>query len=130
MFFVVYYFLNRPSCGEDSEAVAYARSLSSERLERLYHDMELFSRNKKVPMTGYQTYNEEAYVPDEFADLDVALVRPRDGNIMVEGCFDHYIYLKFEGVGRLSRQADKKRIILNWGEHPPHAGSEILWSGE
>lgn len=104
-----------PSCQEDSEAVAYARSLSTERLARLYRDMELYSHREDILLDGYQFGDERYEVPKEFSDLKVRKIRPKDGNIMVEGCFDHYIYLTFKSVGRLAKPGEKKKIILNWG---------------
>ena len=117
-----------PSCNEDSEAVAYARSLSQERLSKLYTDMKQFSTKDDIPIDGYRINRDEGEVPIEFADLQVVKVRPSDGNIMIEGCFDHYIYLKFSGIGYRSKLGDKKEIILNWGEHPPNTGTQVLWS--
>ena len=119
---------NMPSCGENSEAVSYARSLSKERLSKLYTDMELYSKVPDQPIDGYHAYQENAFVPKEFEDLKVAKIRPREGNIMIEGCFDHYVYLRFEGVGYSKDDNDKNQIILSWGEHPLDAGSEILWT--
>lgn len=116
------------SCGEDSEAVAYARSLSKERLGRLYRDMEDYSVKADLPREGYYPDNENQQIPDAFADLKVRRVRPRDGNIMVEGCLDHYVYMKFEGVGFLKEFDEKRQIVLSWGEYPPHAGSQVLWA--
>lgn len=118
------------SCQEDSEAVAYARSLSTERLSKLYWDMERYSRREDLPIDGYQFGDERYEVPAEFSDLKVRKIRPNDGNIMVEGCFDHYIYLTFKGFGRLAKPSDKKQIVLNWGEHPPNTGTQVLWSEE
>lgn len=117
-----------PSCGEDSEAVAYARSLSADRLEQLYRDMEQYSQRDDMPIGGYEVGDRRYEIPGAFSDLKVQKIRPREANIMVKGCFDHYIYLRFEGIGRFAGLGDEKRIILNWGEHPPNAGTEVLWS--
>lgn len=119
-----------PSCDEDSEAVIYARSLSSERLEKLYHDMEKYSQSDKVPPGGFDFISKRAPIPSEFADLRVRKVRPTRGNIMVEGCFDHYVYLDFDGIGIYKATTAKREISLRWGERPPNAGSEVLWSGD
>ncbi|MCU7843569.1 MAG: hypothetical protein KZQ93_06980 [Candidatus Thiodiazotropha sp. (ex Monitilora ramsayi)] len=80
-----------PSCDEDSEAVAYARSLSPQRLEKLFRDMEMHSVREDLPIGGYQVQRNRDQIPDEFADLKVVKIRPAEGNIMIEGCFDHYI---------------------------------------
>jgi hypothetical protein len=67
-------------------------------------------------------------VPKEFSDLKVVRIRPGEGNIMVHGCFDHHVYLTFEGVGVEKKFAKKRQIILSWGEHAPQAGEQVLWT--
>lgn len=108
--------------------MAYARSLSAERLSSLYQDMDRYSRIGDLPIGGYHFGDERYEMPVEFEDLKVIKVRPDDGNIMVEGCFDHYIYLTFKGVGRLAKPSDKKEIILNRGDPPQNTGAQVLWS--
>lgn len=115
-----------PSCTEDSNAVKYARSLSSERLANLYEDMYKFYTNKTSPSGGYYVSSGEMEIPLEFADLKVARIRPADANIMIEGCFDHYVYLHFEGY-RFKDALELKQIVLSWGEHT-NAGKEVLWA--
>jgi len=115
-----------PSCTEDSDAVKYARSLSSERLSLLYEDMYKFYANKTSPIGGYYVSSEEMEIPIEFEDLKVARIRPADANIMIEGCFDHSVYLHFEGY-RFKDTLELKQIILSWGEHS-NAGKEVLWA--
>ena len=115
-----------PSCTEDSDAVRYARSLSSERLSILYNDMKKFYINKTSPAGGYYVSSGEMEIPIEFKDLEVAKIRPADANIMIEGCFDHYVYLHFEGY-RFKKAPEIKQITLSWGEHS-NAGKEILWA--
>jgi hypothetical protein len=112
---------------EDSDAVAYARSLSKERLKKLYDDMEEYSKKQDTPPYGYIAYGKNAVVPEPFSDLKVKKIRPRRGNIMVEGCFDHYVYLDFEGIGPGKKYDKKRQIVLWWGEHPPTRGSQVLW---
>lgn len=114
------------SCQESSEAVVYARSLPQERLKRLYEDMEGFSKRDDLPFDGYSIHNKNSVIPEEFSDLKVIKIRPESANIMVQGCFDHYIYLRFTGYGSQSKFDPEKKIILNWGEHPPNAGTQVL----
>jgi len=122
---------NISSCGEDSEAVAYARSLPKERLRKLYADMKRYSKRSDIPPEGYQLWLEKNKVPKEFTDLKVINVRPDRGYIVVEGCFDHYVLLKFKGIGYISRKNSiKDEIILSWGEYPVDSGSEVLWKNE
>ncbi len=115
-----------PSCDEDSEAVQLAKAISQERLSKLYLDMERYSEMEDIAPFGYSEGSEKAAIPNEFVDLTPAKVRPIDGNIMLEGCFDHYVYLRFNGIGFTKELYDAKEIILSWGEGP-NAGSVKLW---
>ncbi len=114
------------TCDEDSKGVRYARSLSEERLAKLYFDMEKLSSDNSVPDSGYSSWDENRAFPEQFSDLQVVRVRPHYANIMVEGCFDHYVYMNFEGYGRLKEYYPQRRIVLSWGEHETK-GSEVLW---
>jgi len=127
---IIYWVLTAPSCDEESEAVAYARSLSEERLARLYKDMELYSQSKDTPRIGYAPKQENSDVPEAFADLDVVRVKPSWGVIVVQGCFDHGVYLYFRGIGISKDHKGKKQIAVGWGEVPPHSGTEVLWTEE
>jgi hypothetical protein len=118
---------HRPSCNEDSPVVAYARSLSHERLARLYRDMEAYSSTRDG-LFGWNLSDAAVKVPKEFSDLKVVWIRPSEGNIMVHGCFDHYVYMEFEGVGANKGSPKERRIILSWGERPPEAGEQVLWT--
>ena len=71
--------------------------------------MELFYQTNSEDR--YRKYTKET-APQEFADLDVVSIRPRDARIMVVGCFDNYMYLDFYGI----KDADEKSIILRYGE--------------
>lgn len=115
-----------PNCNEDSEAVSYARSLTQERLEKLYYDMERLSNDESIPAFGYRRKDGEN-LPEPFEDLKVVKIRPREGNIMIEGCFDHYVFLYFKGYDKRSKFETEKRIVLSWGEREPQAGTQVLW---
>ncbi|MBN8432261.1 hypothetical protein JF535_15540 [Microbulbifer salipaludis] len=114
---------DRPSCDEDSEAVRYARSLSEERLELLYHQMHNYSLSEDTPFGGYSRLQNNE-LPYEFNDLEVVKVRPKQGDIMVQGCFDHYVYLGFSGLN----DSLEKEIVLSYGEFP--VLTEVLWRSE
>jgi len=79
-------------------------------------------------LLGWDVLNTAVEVPKEFADLKVARIRPSEGNIMVHGCFDNYVHLTFEGIGVEKQFAKERRIILSWGERPPEAGEQVLWT--
>lgn len=119
-------------CSESSEAVTYARSLSKERLEKLYYDMERLSTDPSMPTSGYckiELKNGESF-PEPFSDLEVDEIRPADGRIMLEGCFDHFVIMFFEGFEHRGRIEAERRIVLVWGEFEPDAGSQVLWKEE
>jgi len=115
-------------CDEKSSHVAYARSLSQDRLARLYSDMEAYSNKDETPFNGWSVYDKRVAMPSAFADLAVARIRPREGNIMVHGCLDHHIYLQFDGVGDFKQFDKERRIVLSWGEHPEDRGEQVLWT--
>ncbi len=115
------------SCTENSDAVSYARFLSQERLSQLYQDMERFSIKNNLPLDGYSKHRKDIKIPKEFKDLKVVKIRPADGNIMIKGCFDHYVYLHFHGYGDMMKFNPKREIVLSWGEYT-NAGSEVIWS--
>ena len=121
-------FSDAPSCEENSEAVAYARSLTQERLKKLYYDMEGYSTREDIPYDGYNLFDETQSIPSEFSDLKVRKIRPADENIMVEGCLDHFVFLRFEGFSNFRKNDSNRQIILTWGERPPDAGSQVLWA--
>ena len=93
---------------------------------RLYYDMEAYATREETPLNGWWVSRKPGEIPSAFADLAVVRIRPRDGNIMVRGCLDHYIYLHFEGIGDLKRFDKERRIVLSWGEHPD-LGEQVLW---
>ena len=108
-------------CDEKSPGVAYARSLSQDRLARLYQDMQSYSNKEETPINGWYVQDTRVAIPSAFADLAVVRIRPREGNIMVHGCFDHAVYLDFEFD-------QERRIVLLWGEHPEDMGEQVLWT--
>ena len=126
---IIYLVATSPSCDEESEAVTYVRSLSSDRLARLYSDMEKHSFGADPILNTYKPMDDswEIKTPDEFKDLKVVRITPDDGNIMVEGCFDHYVYMRFLGIGHLKEFHKERGIELSWGEYTT-SGKEIIWT--
>ncbi len=108
-------------CGKDSEAAEYARSLSQDRLAQLYNDMEIYYSQRKSSHEDIHMYNKEQ-IPETFSDLEVTRISPSRAHIMVEGCFDNYMYMYFNGI---ENSSDKKEIILSYGEF--ETITEILW---
>ena len=111
-----------PSCDGNSKAAKYARSLSQERLRQLYFDMERYARDERTPDDGWFVF-EGREVPEPFRDLKVARIRPREANIMVEGCMDEFIYLDFGGFGGIGPRA----ITLSYATGVYTQESEVLW---
>lgn len=115
-----------PNCDEDSKAVAYARSLSQERLKKLYYDMERLAADESLLDLCYEEKPGETF-PEPFSDLQVLKIRPQMANIMVQGCFDHHVYLRFEGFANKRSMQQQRQIVLSWGEREPQAGEQVLW---
>src|SRR5215216_6688240 len=90
--------LPKQTCDGNSKAANYARSLSKERIRQLYLDMEMYSRDERTPIDGWWVSLKQE-VPLPFRDLKVARIRPREANIMVDGCMDEFLYLAFDGFG-------------------------------
>lgn len=114
------------SCGEDSESVAYARGITKDRLAKLYYDVEKFSLDPDTPYSDLKTDSEGVF-PEPFSDIKAVRIRPKEENIMLNGCFDHYVYLSFHGFESNKDYYPKRQIVLSWGEHDG-AGSEVIWS--
>lgn len=116
------FFRSASDCSGDSKSAEYVRSLSSQRLSKLYDDMEKFYyMNQESPYKEYSIYGETA-VPKEFSDLKVISIRPGRVHIKVVGCFDNYMYLYFNGI----REPGEKEIVLQYGEH--EVIKEKIWS--
>ena len=90
--------------------------------------MEKHSIDADPFLNTYRPMNENWKIktPEEFKDLKVVRITPHNGNIMVEGCFDHYVYMRFLGVGNLKEFHEVQGIELSWGEYTT-AGEEMLW---
>jgi hypothetical protein len=110
-----------PDCGPESAAVAKARSLSQARLAGLHAEM---SRLAGQDPSAHS-------IPAELWPPAVASLHPRKVSadfaprIMLEGCFDHFVFLQFEGTpGELTPRTPK--VLVSWGEGP-NSGVETLW---
>ena len=126
VFYIVMIFIfvsGSTSCNEDSESVAYARGLTKQRLTQLYHDMEKLSKSEQAPF--WEIMADEGKFPEPFSDIQANRVRPKDENIMLNGCFDHYVYLHFHGFESNKQYYPNREIILSWGEHD-NSGDEVL----
>ena len=73
--FVIFGFVST-DCSENSESVLYAKSLSKERLEMLYYDMERLSHDESVPLAGYYKNRGEESFPECFSDIQAVKIRP------------------------------------------------------
>ena len=116
------------SCGPESRGVAYSRSLSSERLAELYAQIEYYHGSQTTPIHGWDVgIFADNPPPAELRDLEVVRIRPLDAQILVQGCFDEFTYLRFTGL-----QNDEPRSIrlvypIYTGK-PFETASEVLWS--
>ncbi len=112
------------SCGRNSDAAVWARSLTDERLALLFSDFEKLAADENVRRV-YSFHGEGEAMPPEFADLKIIKLRPKRGYILVSGCMDHGVVMSFNG---LNQPNEVQSIKLSWGEVPPHSGSETIWS--
>lgn len=120
-----------PKCDSGSKSVALARSLSQQRLGILFEQMkslrrEVLAKGDHVNSVKYISFGG-ASIPGQFLDLDPRIVRPCAyvPNIMLEGCFDEFVYLNFFGVGEDSSHRDHSpRIELRYANDE---GPEVLW---
>jgi hypothetical protein len=89
--------------------------------------MEAYSVRDNLPMDGYYAYREGESVPEVFKDLKVGKIRPSEGNIMVEGCMDEYVFLYFKGK---AWRGGNDEITLSYPAHtskPYEQKVEVLW---
>lgn len=120
-----------PQCGKSSKQATMARSLSQERLARLYQQMRELRESNVADKEFTTRVPTRENIPREFQDLSCKKVRPGDfsPNIMLEGCFDHYLYLRFYGIGESKESGDHSpRITLQYGEF--EVVEEVLWRSE
>ncbi len=123
---LMFQFSGATSCGKNSESVTYAKTLPKERLGKLYYDIEKLALSTDVPYSELKK-NGEGIFPEPFSDIQAVRIRPKEENIMLNGCFDHYVYLSFHGLESNKKFYPKRQIVLSWGEHEG-AGSEVIWS--
>mgnify|MGYP001341454022 CR=1 FL=1 len=122
--------LGFPSCDASSPAVAYANGLTQARLGKLYADMEVYSKNPNVTVYGYN-FSDMTSVPRDFSDLKVTKVRPKLGTVVVEGCFDHHVLLRFDPLAQqvtgsaVRRPPSQRQIVLVYDEPPIE---KVIWS--
>ena len=88
--------------------------------------MEKLSKSEQAPFWEIMT-DDEGKFPEPFSDIQASRVRPKDENIMLNGCFDHYVYLHFHGFESNKQYYPNREIILSWGEHD-NSGDEVLWA--
>ncbi len=102
------------SCGPDSERVAFAKSLSEDRLKVLYQD-------SKALLSSEPNFYIPAG-PDEFSDLNPINMRAWRSDklgIKLEGCFDHFVFLIVD--------TNAGEITVEYGEGPDY-GEDLLWA--
>ena len=106
------------SCGSNEEAVALARSLSQQRLAKLFSDVQA------LDLAGQpQLYiDTRTNTPSAFADLQVQSIAS-DGHtarLHLSGCVDDKVLLVIKGLGSSGR----KQVSLLPGEAK---SSVVLW---
>lgn len=106
-------------CDKNAKQVKMAKSLSNEKLKKLYNDMKKLAIENR-----FQTFNGIEEIPEQFKYLN-----PRALN--VEADMNAYLYLKVCGLDSkvlmfFSLSEQRKYIKLIWGDGPT-AGNIQLW---
>ena len=116
-------------CTEGHPAVAHARSLSEEQLSFLYKEMFRLRKENEGKSIEYGHFGQP--IPNNLQFLKAVRIRPNEykPNIMLAGCMDEYIYLKFTG-----QEEKTQNITLTWAagtnENPYAVGKQVLWSAK
>lgn len=97
-----------------------AKALTQDQLAAIYATVEQASREKRVEALV------RAPLPTELSMLEPKGILGSGSRVMIHlsGCVDDKSYLRIEGLGR---ENDKKRIVLDPGEH---LGLIQLWPRE
>ncbi len=114
------------TCGEDSEAVAYARALSDEQLSVLYDEMFRLRTTPPRPQVEFNSFSRES--PESVRFIKAVRIRPNHPvrpNIMLAGCLDEFVFLDFFGTDE-----GPPRIELSWFDGPYSRDVETLWQAE
>jgi len=104
-----------------------ARKLSQSRLAQLHLEMRklraLTAREGTQNVIGFAGND----IPKEFKDLNCMSISPCDlrPSIMLEGCFDHGMFLCFYGIGESGESGSLPKITLQYGTF--REIEEILW---
>ena len=86
--------------------------------------MKTYATADGTPIGGYSIFSQgDQAIPAQFADLGAVRVRPKLGNIMLQGCLDAGVDLDSRG---LTDSAEPARIVLFWGDHH-ESGQQVLW---
>jgi len=106
-------------CGYEQQLENY-KNLPEARLNKLFSQMEKIFNE----ITGYYLDKEKADILyPEIADLEFKHIDIAHQLVVIGGCFDNKLMMRFGG---LSGSIDKNpSISIWWGEHP--VKSKILW---
>ena len=88
--------------------------------------MQTHWRRFDSPDHGYTRGKE----PVEFTYLDAATVRPKDMSIMLEGCFDEFVYLGFQGFTLEPDDLAKGQKIEIEYHDKENIVREIIWEND
>ena len=122
------YACNFDACRESSDSVRYAKSLTKEELEILFYNMQEYWAKHDTPKHGYILYGDTTNVPDVFKKLEADEVRPLQKVIMLEGCMEEFVFMKFSGFSEDANFTGKKTIELRYHISEQETATEILWN--
>ena len=123
----------KSDCSENSAEADYARSISEERLAKLFDQLLEIKLSDDLKRQDSSKWRDVIfpegvdvpyeYIPKELTDLEfynirISKIRSR---IMLKGCFDHYLTLNIQGL----YNEGKPQITLNWGQVTNK--NEVLW---
>ncbi|TVZ37996.1 hypothetical protein P886_2345 [Alteromonadaceae bacterium 2753L.S.0a.02] len=113
---------NFGGCNSDSPTMKYLESLSQARLEELYNELKRYSSAEDA---RNRVLRDESSMPREFLDLQFLRIDFKDARILVAGCFDNFVYLKFHGLGLY--KTESPAIYVTYGEEYEGHLSKLLW---
>ena len=122
-----------PDCSASSKQAKKARALSPEQFQELHRVMTELRASIPEEDRDYQNDLWGDRIPPSLRGLDPAVVRVGGDHqvIRLEGCMDHFLDLRFYGLGEKPGVVEKDlspRIVLVSGEFDRQ--EEVLWRAE
>lgn len=122
-----------PDCSASSKRAKKARALSPDQFRELHRVMTELRASIPEEERDFQTDLWGDRIPPSLRGLNPAVVRVGGDHqvIRLEGCMDHFLDLRFYGIGEKPGVVEEDlspRIVLWSGEFERR--EEVLWRGE